>query len=90
MLAQLDLGKNRDTSKPGVSRLPKHLDVEVARLNLDRIGVKLTRLTEKQAKVPRRSGRRALQAGALPLLRAQQRDRGRRRARVKREAPAPA
>jgi len=49
-LAQLDLWKNRDTNKPGVSRLPKHLDEEVARLHLERIGVKLTRLSEKQAK----------------------------------------
>ena len=50
VLAQIDLWKNRDTYKPGVTRLPKHLDEEVARLHLDRIGVKLTRLTEKQAK----------------------------------------
>jgi adenosylhomocysteinase len=49
-LAQLDLWKNRDTYKPGVYRLPKHLDEEVARLHLERIGVKLTKLTEKQAK----------------------------------------
>jgi adenosylhomocysteinase len=49
-LAQLDLWKNRDTYKPGVTRLPKHLDEEVARLHLERIGVKLTRLSEKQAK----------------------------------------
>jgi adenosylhomocysteinase len=49
-LAQLDLWKNRDTNKPGVYRLPKHLDEEVARLHLERIGVKLTRLSEKQAK----------------------------------------
>jgi adenosylhomocysteinase len=48
-LAQLDLWKNRDTYKPGVTRLPKHLDEEVARLHLERIGVKLTKLTEKQA-----------------------------------------
>ncbi|MBQ7824087.1 MAG: adenosylhomocysteinase, partial [Bacteroidaceae bacterium] len=33
----------------GVYRLPKHLDEEVARLHLEKIGVKLTRLTEKQA-----------------------------------------
>jgi adenosylhomocysteinase len=33
----------------GVYRLPKHLDEEVARLHLDRLGVKLTRLTPKQA-----------------------------------------
>ncbi len=33
----------------GVYRLPKHLDEEVARLHLDHLGVKLTRLTPKQA-----------------------------------------
>jgi len=49
MLAQLDLWKNRDTYKVGVYRLPKKLDEEVARLHLEKIGVKLTRLTKKQA-----------------------------------------
>ena len=49
-LAQLDLWANRDTYKPGVTRQPKHLDEEVARLHLERIGVKLTQLTDKQAK----------------------------------------
>jgi adenosylhomocysteinase len=48
-LAQIDLWKNRDTYKAGVYRLPKHLDEEVARLHLEKIGVKLTRLTPKQA-----------------------------------------
>jgi adenosylhomocysteinase len=48
-LAQIDLWKNKDTYKVGVYRLPKHLDEEVARLHLDKIGVKLTRLTPKQA-----------------------------------------
>jgi adenosylhomocysteinase len=48
-LAQMDLWKNRDTNKVGVYRLPKALDEEVARLHLQRIGVKLTRLSEKQA-----------------------------------------
>jgi adenosylhomocysteinase len=48
-LAQIDLWKNRDTYKAGVYRLPKHLDEEVARLHLEKIGVKLTRLTAKQA-----------------------------------------
>ena len=33
----------------GVYRLPKKLDEEVARLHLDRIGVKLTKLTKQQA-----------------------------------------
>jgi adenosylhomocysteinase len=50
VLAQLDLWKNRGTAKVGVYRLPKHLDEEVARLHLEKIGVKLTRLTDKQAK----------------------------------------
>jgi adenosylhomocysteinase len=48
-LAQLDLWKNRDTNKIGVYRLPKKLDEEVARLHLEKIGVKLTKLSKKQA-----------------------------------------
>jgi len=48
-LAQLDLWKNRDTYKPGVYTLSKKLDEEVARLHLDKIGVKLTTLSAKQA-----------------------------------------
>ena len=49
VLAQLDLWKNRETAKVGVYRLPKKLDEEVARLHLEKIGVKLTKLTKKQA-----------------------------------------
>jgi adenosylhomocysteinase len=49
-LAQLDLWANKDTYKPGITILPKHLDEEVARLHLEKIGVKLTALTDKQAK----------------------------------------
>jgi adenosylhomocysteinase len=48
-LAQIDLWKNRDTYAIGVYRLPKHLDEEVARLHLEKIGAKLTRLTSEQA-----------------------------------------
>ncbi|HVW87577.1 MAG TPA: adenosylhomocysteinase [Bryobacteraceae bacterium] len=48
-LAQLDLWKNKDTYKPGVYVLPKKLDEEVARLHLEKIGVKLTVLTPEQA-----------------------------------------
>ncbi|MCC7497483.1 MAG: adenosylhomocysteinase [Bryobacterales bacterium] len=48
-LAQLDLWQNRDTYKIGVYTLPKKLDEEVARLHLEKIGVKLTTLTAKQA-----------------------------------------
>jgi adenosylhomocysteinase len=49
VLAQLDLWKNKDSYKPEVYRLPKKLDEEVARLHLEKIGVKLTQLTRKQA-----------------------------------------
>jgi adenosylhomocysteinase len=48
-LAQIDLWAHKDEYKPGVYTLPKRLDEEVARLHLEKIGVKLTVLTEKQA-----------------------------------------
>ncbi len=48
-LAQIDLWNNRDTYAVGVYTLPKKLDEEVARLHLEKIGVKLTTLTPKQA-----------------------------------------
>src|SRR3984893_2324730 len=49
VLAQLDLWRNRDTYKAGVYVLSKELDEEVARLHLEKIGVKLTKLTQEQA-----------------------------------------
>ncbi len=48
-LAQLDLWKNKDAYAVGVYTLPKQLDEEVARLHLEKIGVKLTTLTQRQA-----------------------------------------
>jgi adenosylhomocysteinase len=48
-LAQLDLWKNKDTYKVDVYTLPKYLDEEVARLHLEKIGVKLTTLSKQQA-----------------------------------------
>ncbi len=49
-LAQIDLWNNRDTYKAGqVMVLAKHLDEEVARLHLAKIGAKLTKLTDAQA-----------------------------------------
>ncbi|HEY3329235.1 MAG TPA: adenosylhomocysteinase [Capsulimonadaceae bacterium] len=48
-LAQLDLWQNKDTYKVGVYTLSKKLDEEVARLHLEKIGVKLTTLTPRQA-----------------------------------------
>ena len=49
VLAQLDLWKNRDIYKVGVYVLSKTLDEEVARLHLEKIGVKLTKLSQPQA-----------------------------------------
>jgi adenosylhomocysteinase len=49
VLAQLDLWKNRDTYKVGVYVLSKKLDEEVARLHLEKIGVKLSKLSKAQA-----------------------------------------
>jgi adenosylhomocysteinase len=48
-LAQLDLWEKKDSYKPGVYVLPKRLDEEVARLHLEKIGVKLTTLTAEQS-----------------------------------------
>lgn len=49
VLAQLELWGNADKYEIGVYVLPKHLDEEVARLHLDKVGAKLTRLTPQQA-----------------------------------------
>jgi len=49
VLAQVELWKNREGAKPGVTVLPRLLDEEVARLHLGKLGVKLTTLTPKQA-----------------------------------------
>ena len=48
-LAQIDLWANKDRYEAKVYILPKKLDEEVARLHLEKIGVKLTRLTPAQA-----------------------------------------
>ena len=48
-LAQIDLWENRDSYVPGVYVLPKKLDEEVAALHLEKIGAKLTKLTDEQA-----------------------------------------
>ena len=49
VLAQIDLWANKGTYKPGVYTLSKKLDEEVPRLHLEKIGVKLTQLTQEQA-----------------------------------------
>ena len=48
-LAQIDLWEKKDTYENKVYILPKKLDEEVARLHLEKIGVKLTTLTAEQA-----------------------------------------
>ncbi|OGT61024.1 MAG: adenosylhomocysteinase [Gammaproteobacteria bacterium RIFCSPHIGHO2_12_FULL_43_28] len=49
VLAQMELWRNADKYPLGVHILPKKLDEMVARLHLDKLGVKLTRLTDEQA-----------------------------------------
>ena len=49
VLAQIELWTKGEEYQPGVFVLPKHLDEKVARLHLDRIGVKLTELKPDQA-----------------------------------------
>ncbi len=49
VLAQLELHQNTDKYERKVYVLPKHLDEEVARLHLDKLGVKLTTLSDAQA-----------------------------------------
>ena len=50
VLAQIELWHNGDNYENSVYVLPKHLDEKVARLHLDRVGAKLTELTDEQAK----------------------------------------
>ncbi len=49
VIAQMELHMNNDQYENKVYMLPKHLDEEVARLHLDKLGVKLTKLTKEQA-----------------------------------------
>jgi adenosylhomocysteinase len=49
VLAQIELWENTDKYENDVYILPKHLDEKVARLHLDRIGVKLSKLNPEQA-----------------------------------------
>ena len=48
-LAQIELWQNGDQYENKVYTLPKHLDEKVARLHLDKLGVKLTEMSEEQA-----------------------------------------
>jgi adenosylhomocysteinase len=49
VLAQIELWQNAGEYKNEVYVLPKHLDEKVARLHLDRVGARLTKLSDEQA-----------------------------------------
>lgn len=49
ILAEIELWTKPEEYEIGVHFLPKHLDEEVARLHLDKLGVKLTKLNKEQA-----------------------------------------
>jgi adenosylhomocysteinase len=49
VLAQIELYTKRDQYPIGVYRLPKTLDEKVARLHLDKLGVRLSELSQEQA-----------------------------------------
>ncbi|MFN2316574.1 MAG: adenosylhomocysteinase [Gemmatimonadales bacterium] len=49
VIAQMELHQNADSYERKVYTLPKHLDEKVARLHLDKLGVKLTQLSADQA-----------------------------------------
>ena len=49
VLAQIELWQNGENYSNEVYVLPKHLDEKVARLHLEKVGVRLTELTDEQA-----------------------------------------
>jgi adenosylhomocysteinase len=50
VIAQVELAQNAAKYKNEVYTLPKHLDEKVARLHLEKLGARLTQLSEKQAR----------------------------------------
>ena len=71
-IAQIELAR-RTSQRVGkyekkVYMLPKKLDEKVARLHLDQLGAKLTKLTQGAGRLHRRAGGRAVQARALSVL----------------------
>ena len=69
-LAQLELWTKRETGEyeNKVYVLPKRLDEEVARLHLEKLGVKLTTLSQEQADYIGVPVEGTLQVRSLPLL----------------------
>ena len=68
VIAQIELFTHTDFYERKVYTLPKHLDEKVARLHLDKLGVKLTDAHRGAGRLHRRAGRRSVQARPLPLL----------------------
>ncbi len=68
VIAQIEIFTHPDFYERRVYTLPKHLDEKVARLHLDALGVKLTKLTDTPGRLPRRARRGPLQAGPLSVL----------------------
>ena len=64
----MDHAKQRGRYPVGVYVLPKQLDEKVARLQLAKLGAKLTELTDEQARYIGVPARRSVQAGQLPVL----------------------
>jgi adenosylhomocysteinase len=69
VLAQIELWTKSETYENNVYVLPKHLDEKVAALHLDKLGVKLSKLTEKAGGYIGVPVEGPVQAGPLPLLR---------------------
>ena len=67
-LAQIELWTNPGKYEKKVYTLPKHLDEKVARLHLDKIGVKLTKLSRQAVDLYRHAGRGAVQGGSISVL----------------------
>ena len=67
-LAQIELFTKADEYDNDVYVLPKHLDEKVAALHLEKLGVKLTQLSNKAGELYRRAAGRPVQARSLPLL----------------------
>ena len=49
VIAQIELWNNSDKYEKKVYVLPKHLDEKVARLHLEKVGAKITKLSKEQA-----------------------------------------
>ena len=68
VLAQIELYSRGEQYKNEVYVLPKHLDEKVARLHLDKLGAKLSVLSEEQAAYIGVTPKRPFQVGPLQIL----------------------